>query len=203
MAAPRSLDGVSGWRWLFVVEEFRQLSSVCQPLLSHRPTCRSCMAYRSRTLGDCERAGCRASCENQVRPLEILDACKDARLLLLVTGYFFYIMAVVTNALWMPTFLQRLSHLPAAAVARLIMVPAAAELWVCSSTHGVRTGWPSQGSSTRKTSGESDLVAALQCGSRIETAREPTTQSLLLSIPVMVPMSCLHFISCSFGGAKD
>jgi hypothetical protein len=57
--------------------------------------------------------------------------------------------------------------------------------------------------STRKTSGESDLVAALQCGSRIETAREPTTQSLLLSIPVMVPMSCLHFISCSFGGAKD
>ena len=42
--------------------------------------------------------------------------------------------------------------------------------------------------STRKTSGESDLGAALQCGSRIETAREPTTQSLLLSVPVMVPM---------------
>jgi hypothetical protein len=57
--------------------------------------------------------------------------------------------------------------------------------------------------STRKTSGESDLGAALQCGSRIETAREPTTQSLLLSVPVMVPMSCLHFISCSLGGAKD
>ena len=50
---------------------------------------------------------------------------------------------------------------------------------------------------------ESDLGAALQCGSRIETAREPTTQSLLLSMPAMVPMSCLHFISCSFGGAKD
>jgi len=57
--------------------------------------------------------------------------------------------------------------------------------------------------STRKTSGEFDLWAALQCGIRIETAREPTTQSLLLSIPVMVPMSCLHFISRSFGGAKD
>ena len=42
--------------------------------------------------------------------------------------------------------------------------------------------------STRKTSGESDLGATLQCGSRIETAREPTTQSLLLSVPVMVPM---------------
>jgi hypothetical protein len=38
--------------------------------------------------------------------------------------------------------------------------------------------------STRKTSGESDLGGALQCGSRIETAREPT--SLLLSVPVMV-----------------
>ena len=57
--------------------------------------------------------------------------------------------------------------------------------------------------STRKTSGESDLGAALQCGSRIETAREPTTQSLLLSVPAMVPMSCLHFIRCSFGGVGD
>ena len=40
--------------------------------------------------------------------------------------------------------------------------------------------------SIRKTSGESDLGAAVQCGSRIETAREPTRQSLLLSVPAMV-----------------
>jgi hypothetical protein len=31
----------------------------------------------------------------------------------------------------------------------------------------------------------------------------PTTQSFLLSVPVMVPMSCLHFISCSFDGVGD
>ena len=42
------------------------------------------------------------------------------------------------------------------------------------------------GVSIRKTSGESDLGAAVQCGSRIETAREPTRQSLLLSVPAMV-----------------
>jgi hypothetical protein len=47
--------------------------------------------------------------------------------------------------------------------------------------------WPALGPlSTRKTSGEFDLGAALQCGIRIETAREPTTQSLLLSVPAMV-----------------
>ena len=40
--------------------------------------------------------------------------------------------------------------------------------------------------STRKTPGESDLGGAVQCGSGIETAREPTTQSLLLSVPAMV-----------------
>jgi hypothetical protein len=40
--------------------------------------------------------------------------------------------------------------------------------------------------STRKTSGESDLGGAVQCGSRIETTREPTTQCLLLSVPAMV-----------------
>ena len=33
--------------------------------------------------------------------LRFWDACKDARLRLLVTGYFFYIMSVVTNTLWM------------------------------------------------------------------------------------------------------
>ena len=57
--------------------------------------------------------------------------------------------------------------------------------------------------STRKTSGEFDLGAALQCGIRIETAREPTTQSLLLSVSSDGPMSCLHFIRCSFGGVGD
>ena len=56
---------------------------------------------------------------------------------------------------------------------------------------------------TRKTSKEGDLGAALQCGSRIETAREPATQSLLLSVPVMVPMTCLHFILWSFGRVGD
>ena len=40
--------------------------------------------------------------------------------------------------------------------------------------------------STRKSSGESDLGGAVQCGSRIETTREHTTQSLLLSVPAMV-----------------
>jgi hypothetical protein len=40
--------------------------------------------------------------------------------------------------------------------------------------------------SARKTSGVLDLGAALQFGIRIETARKPTTQSLLLSVPAMV-----------------
>ena len=53
-------------------------------------------------------------------------ACKDARLLLIVAGYFFYILAVVTNVFWMPTFLQRLSNLPVATVARFVMIPALA-----------------------------------------------------------------------------
>ena len=45
-----------------------------------------------------------------------------------------------------------------------------------------------------KPQGSPIFGAALQCGSRIDTAREPTTHPLLLSIPVMDPMSCLHFI---------
>jgi ACS family tartrate transporter-like MFS transporter len=45
---------------------------------------------------------------------------------LIVTGYFFYILAFVTNTFWMPTFLERLSSLPPATVARFVMLPAAA-----------------------------------------------------------------------------
>ena len=37
------------------------------------------------------------------------------------------------------------------------------------------------------------IGAVVQCGSRSETAREPASQSLLLSVPVIVPMSVFFF----------
>jgi hypothetical protein len=55
--------------------------------------------------------------------------------------------------------------------------------------------------STRKTPGESDLGRPVSGVAESRLRVSPRYSPL--SIPVMVPMSCLHFISRSFGGAKD
>jgi len=119
--------GIAGWRWLFVVEGVPAVVLGVTTLfyLTDRPS-------QAAWLPEAERFAIVSALADEHAAktgsglLRFWDACKDPRLLLLVTGYFFYIMAVVTNTLWMPTFLQRLSHLPASAVARLVMVPAAA-----------------------------------------------------------------------------
>jgi MFS family permease len=124
---PAHWMGISGWRWLFIIEGAPAVlaGAIALVYLTDRPR-------EARWLSDAERSAIAGAlaCENSAKarggPLRFRDACKDARLLLLVTGYFFYIMTVVTNSLWMPTFLQRLSDLPTAAVARLVMLPAAA-----------------------------------------------------------------------------
>jgi len=72
--------------------------------------------------------------------------------------------------------------------------------------------------STRKTSGEADFGAAIQCGSRTETARKPASLASqgvsevnwppedavpFTVVPVTVPMSCLPFILWSFARVGD
>lgn len=119
--------GISGWRWLFVVEGVPAVVLGVTTLfyLTDRPSEAAWLPESERS-AIVSALAAEDAAKTRLGVLNFWDACKDARLLLLVTGYFFYIMSVVTNALWMPTFLQRLSHQPAAAVARLVMVPAAA-----------------------------------------------------------------------------
>ena len=119
--------GISGWRWLFVVEGAPAVVAGLVTLfyLTDRPR-------EAAWLSEVERSAIvRVLSAEHLVKLRLghsgfWDACKETRFLLLLTGYFFYVTSVVTNTLWMPTFLQRLSHLPAATVARLIMMPAAA-----------------------------------------------------------------------------
>jgi sugar phosphate permease len=119
--------GISGWRWLFVVEGVPAVVLGVTTLfyLTDRPSEAAWLPEAERSAIVTALAAEHAA-KTRLGLLRFWDACKDARLLLLVTGYFFYIMSVVTNTLWMPTFLQRISHLPAATVARLVMVPAVA-----------------------------------------------------------------------------
>jgi MFS transporter, ACS family, tartrate transporter len=119
--------GIPGWRWLFVSEGVPAVvaGAITVFFLTERPS-------KATWLPEAERAAITSElameqvAKMRLGVVKFWDACKDARLLLLVTGYFFYIMTMVTNTLWMPTFIQRLSHLPAPTVARLMMLPAAA-----------------------------------------------------------------------------
>lgn len=119
--------GLSGWRWLFIMEGFPAvvLGAITLFYLTDYPA-------EAEWLPDPERAAITTvlTSESAARAkhgsLGFRAAVKDSRLLLIMTGYFFYILAFVTNTLWMPTFLQRLSNLPPAAVARFVMFPALA-----------------------------------------------------------------------------
>jgi MFS transporter, ACS family, tartrate transporter len=119
--------GIPGWRWLFIVEGVPAIVAGVITIfyLTERPS-------EAMWLSEAERSSVVSAlvAESRVHRKDehqsFWSACKDSRLFLIVAGYFFYILGFVTNTLWMPTFLQRLSNFPAATVARFVMIPAAA-----------------------------------------------------------------------------
>lgn len=121
--------GIPGWRWLFIIEGVPAIlaGAITVFYLTDRPSEANWLPDTERDAVTSEFATEQAA-NMRFGLVKLRDACKDARLVLLVTGYFFYVMTMVTSNLWMPTFMQRLSHLPAATVARIMMLPAGAAI---------------------------------------------------------------------------
>ena len=119
--------GKSGWRWLFILEGVPAIAFgiVTFFYLTDWPA-------QAKWLSDAERSSitnalaAESAAKTTRGRLSFLDACKDPRLVLLVTGYFFFVMATITSAFWLPTFLQRLSNLQPTIVAKLVMTPSIA-----------------------------------------------------------------------------
>jgi sugar phosphate permease len=135
--------GLSGWRWLFILEGIPAVvvGAVTLFYLTDHPSDANWLTESERSSIINGLAAEHAAKTKQPQ-FTFWAACKDPRLLCLVAGYFFYQMAVVSNSFWMPTFLQRLSNLPATTVARLVMLPAVAGLTglFVNSWHSDRSG---------------------------------------------------------------
>jgi MFS transporter, ACS family, tartrate transporter len=119
--------GISGWRWLFILEGIPAIVAGAVTLfyLTDQPSEAGWLPEAERSVIVSELAAEHTAKTKRGR-LSFWDACKDSRLLLLGMGYFFYLMAGLSNTLWLPTFFQRLLNLPPATAARLVMFPAAA-----------------------------------------------------------------------------
>ena len=116
--------GVSGWRWIFVVEGIGPiiLGIITIFFLTDRPE-------QARWLLEDERNWIvdqlkrETLAKKRARDYSISDAFQDKRVLLLVGAYLLGLTAMLANTYWLPTFIKRLSGLPNTKVAILAALP--------------------------------------------------------------------------------
>ncbi len=134
--------GLAGWRWLFIVEGIPAvlLGIVTLFYLTDRPR-------NARWLAPDEREWISGELEAEKKlkwetaKYTIWDAFRDRRVLLLLVPYMLANIGTTTIALWLPTFIKRLSGLPPPAVTSLAMLPALAGLvGLLNGWHSDRTG---------------------------------------------------------------
>jgi len=168
--------GLPGWRWLFIVEGIPAIvfGGVTLIYLTDHPWEAKWLTEPERNSIVAELAAERAA-KTGLRRVTFWDSCKDARLLLLLVGYFFYQMAVTSNTFWLPTFLQRLSGLPTTTVARIIMLPALAGLLGL-----LVNSWHSDSSGERKWHTAVPIFCAACCYSMISPASGHLVRVVLL-----------------------
>jgi ACS family tartrate transporter-like MFS transporter len=117
-------QGVSGWRWIFVVEGIGPiiLGVITIFFLTDRPE-------QARWLPEDERdwivdqLKSETLAKKRARDYSISEAFRDKRVLLLVGSYFLGLTAMLANTYWLPTFIKRLSGLPNTKVAILAALP--------------------------------------------------------------------------------
>ena len=116
--------GVSGWRWIFVVEGIGPiiLGIITIFFLTDRPE-------QAKWLPEDERnwivnqLKSETLAKKRARDYSISAAFRDKRVLLLVSAYFLGLTAMLANTYWLPTFIKRLSGLPNTKVAILAAFP--------------------------------------------------------------------------------
>jgi ACS family tartrate transporter-like MFS transporter len=116
--------GLVGWRWLFIVEGIPPilLGIVTLFYLTDRPV-------QARWLSKSERCWIAQELEaeivakKKIRTYTVWQALRDRHVLTLIVPYFVALVGAQASIFWIPTFIKRLSGLPASKVALLVALP--------------------------------------------------------------------------------
>ena len=116
--------GLSGWRWIFIVEGIPPivLGVVTIFYLTDRP-------MQAKWLTSAEREWITRELEQEtlakkrVRDYTILEAFCDRQIILVMTVFFFGLMGALSSTYWVPTFIKRISGLPNSTVTWLTALP--------------------------------------------------------------------------------
>src|SRR5216683_1415610 len=135
--------GMAGWRWLFIVEGIPPviLGIVTLFYLTDRPA-------QARWLSEAERnwisqeLEAETTAKKKIRSYTVWQALSNRRVLMLIVPWFLAQIGAQAVIFWIPTFIKRLSGLPASRVALLAALPGLLGIFgmLLNGWHSDRTG---------------------------------------------------------------